>query len=69
MEELDLIVDLGNSYLKFCFGHQGVLGEKHSVPNHEALIVLEKELEKVKLCSIILSSTESGEKKKSVIDF
>ena len=69
MEELDLIVDLGNSYLKFCFGNQGVLGEKYSVPNHEALITLEKELEKVKLCSIILSSTASEEETKSVLGF
>ncbi|HCY45332.1 MAG TPA: type III pantothenate kinase [Flavobacteriales bacterium] len=69
MEKLNLIVDLGNSYVKFCFATQDVLGEKHSIPNHEALITLEKELEKVRLDSIILSSTASEEQTKLVLGF
>jgi len=69
VERLDLIVDLGNSYVKFCFATQGVLGEKHSISNHDALITLEKELEKVKLDAIILSSTASEEQTKLVLGF
>ena len=69
MERLDLIIDLGNSYVKFCFAKLGVLGKKHSNPSHEVLLILKKELEKVKLDSIILSSTASEEQTKLVLGF
>jgi type III pantothenate kinase len=69
VERLDLIIDLGNSYVKFCFAKLGALGKKHSNPSHEVLLILKKELEKVKLDSIILSSTASEEQTKLVLGF
>jgi len=67
VERIDLIVDIGNSYVKFCFAIDDCLGEKHSIPNENALTILEEHIENIKLSSAILSSTSSEEYTESIL--